>query len=61
MSMGAVFSYFYYLGHQESKRRLLGFITSGLCVVGVIASFSRGSFATIVLCCSIIWWQSTKK
>ena len=61
MSMGAVFSYFYFSGHPKGKRRLFGIITGGLCLVGVVASFSRGSFITLIVCSSVIWWQSKRK
>jgi len=61
MSMGAIFSYFYFLGHTLSTRKLLGIVASGLCLIGAIVSFSRGTFLTIIVCGIIIWWKSKKK
>ncbi len=49
MLLGFIFSFFYIYGEKERNFKLLGIATSIICLSGAIASFTMGTFLTLLI------------
>jgi O-antigen ligase len=61
MVIGMAFSYYYGLATQAKSARWLAFLTGLLCVIGIVASYTRGASLAAGMTVLYVWLRSPRK
>lgn len=61
MGIGLGYCYYFAQSTNDNRMRWIAYLTSALCVIGVISSFARGAVLSAVLVLGMVWLRSPRK
>jgi len=61
MAIGMGYCYYFGMAARRRSLRLVAFLLSILCAIGVVASFARGAMLSAVLVLLYVWFRSPQK
>ncbi|HWO89857.1 MAG TPA: O-antigen ligase family protein [Gemmatimonadales bacterium] len=61
MVSGVGMCFWFGVGSQSKRVKLLLFALAGYCVMGVVASYARGAFLSLVALAAWVWFRSPRK
>ena len=58
---GAGLCFFFAMAAHGKKMKVFLYLLAGYCVLGVVASFARAAFLSLVALVGYVWWRSPRK